>query len=209
MTAIEYYKLNKKASKELFKMLGIVMTTVFSVIFMLTSMENRHGWIDAVFALIFCAALGNLLAASFFSLRFSLGYHHANGQMILFAIIPNITKENYAIRMGFKALKTKYDFLEFIIVGFDKSALFNFEYDKSFNRVLITIRNEMDDIPDFNAKKYEIDRKYKEEDVFLTGSGLRKTIKWKEWLQMSEADIQKIIDELNAISKKENIQVSN
>jgi len=209
MTAIEYYKLNRKASKELFKMLGIVMTTVFSVIFMLTSMEDRHGWIDAVFALIFCAALGNLLAASFFSLRFSLGYHHANGQMILFAIIPNITKENYAIRMGFKALKTKYDFLEFIIVGFDKSALFNFEYDKSFNRVLITIRNEMDNISDFNAKKNEIDRKYKEADVFLSGSGLRKTIKWKEWLQMSEADIQKIIDELNAISKKENIQVLN
>lgn len=209
MTAIEYYKLNRKASKELFKMLGIVMTTIFSVIFMLTSMENRHGWMDAVFALIFCAALGNLLAASFFSLRFSLGYHHANGQMILFAIIPNITKENYAIRMGFKALKTKYDFLEFIIVGFDKSALFNFEYDKSYNRVWITIRNEIDDIPDFNAKKYEIDRKYKEEDVFLTGSGLRKTIKWKQWLQMSEGDIQNIINELNTISKEENIRVSN
>jgi hypothetical protein len=64
MTFKEYYKLNKRALRSLFKILGIVFTSLYSILFIIFAMSNKNELIDGLYVFILCFILGNFLAVS-------------------------------------------------------------------------------------------------------------------------------------------------
>jgi hypothetical protein len=64
-------------------------------------------------------------------------------------------------------------------------------------------------VDNFQKRMIEIRKKYKKERIELTGYGLRKNIKWKEWKGFTNEDVNLIFEKLRTISIEENLEVIN
>src|SRR5665648_1220316 len=179
MTLVEYFRLNRNAFHSVFKLLGIIFTSLCALLMIIFAMDNKREPIDAFYLFVLCFVLGNLLAFSFLLLAFSDGYNQVKSQIQLFSKIPSEIRDSLGLKLFNKPLLSKYSFVELNIIGYEDNSFIHFDYDRGQKLVWITIRNIMNDIEDFNYIKLEIDRKYQKDSVFLSGWGLKKKIKWK------------------------------
>ena len=207
MKLIEYYKLNRSVSNFVFKLLGIIFTCLFAILMIIFAMDNKRELIDAVYLFILCFFLGNFLAFSFFLLAFSDGYNQVKSQIQLFSKIPFEIRDSLGLKLFYKSLFSKYSFVELDIIGYEDNSFIYFEHDRGQKLVWITVRNIMNDIVDFNVKKQEIDEKYKSDSIFLSGWGLKKEIKWRQWNKLTEEGVKDQIIQLYRISEIENLRV--
>ncbi len=207
MTPIEYYKINRRVSKFTFKVLGVIFTSILAIFFLIFGLDNKRELIDGFYLFLLCFVLGNLLGLSIFSLAFSLGYSQVKSQIDLYSKIPEDIKDSLGLKLLYRPLISRFSFMELDIIGFDNNSFVHFDYDRSEKLVWITIKNIMNDIDDFNSKKREIDLRYKKDSIFLSGWGLKKEIKWKQWKKFTDDDVKSQIIQLYTISKKENLRV--
>ncbi|MFV0592510.1 MAG: hypothetical protein ACK5M7_14070 [Draconibacterium sp.] len=207
MTLIEYFKLNKSVTKFTLKISGVLFSGILAILFLIFGLDNKRELMDGFYLFLVCFILGNLLGLSFFALAFSLGYSQVKSQIILFSKIPSDIKDLLGLKLFFRPPASKFSFTELDIIGFDNNSFVHFDYDRGEKLVWITIRNIMNDIDDFNSKKREIDSKYKRDSVFLSGLGLKKEIKWKQWKKFTDDDVKSQIIQLYTISEKENLRV--
>jgi len=207
MTLVEYYRLNRNIFHLVFKLLGIIFTCVFALLMIVFAMDNKREPIDAVYLFILCFVLGNFLAFSFLSLAFSDGYNQVKSQIQLFSKIPSELRDSLGLKLFYKSMSSKYSFVELNITGYEDNSFIHFDYDRGQKLVWITIRNIMNDIEDFDRKKLEIDRKYQKDSVFLSGWGLKKEIKWKQWNNLTEEGVKDQIIQLYRISELEDLRV--
>ena len=207
MTRIEYFRLNKRASKLIFKNLGIIFTSSLAMAFLIFGMDNKRELIDGFYLFLLCFILGNLLGLSFFLVLFGTGYSQVRSQLDLYDKIPSDIKDSLGLELFYRPLISKFSFVELDIIGFDNNSFVHFDYDRSERLVWITIRNVMNDIDDFNSKKQQVDSTYKKDSIILSGYGLRKGIKWKQWKKFTDEDVKSQIINLYTISDKENLRV--
>ena len=84
------------------------------------------------------------------------------------------------------------------IIGYKDDYAFLLDWEKSY--VLLTLLNDSELLW---LKKPEIDQKYKNENIELTGFGLMQKSKRKEWSQITQTELDKRIQHLIEIIKAE------
>lgn len=72
--------------------------------------------------------------------------------------------------------------------------------------ICITIINKLDNFADFPKRRLQIDKKYKNQNITLTGWGFRNSINQKVWNKLTTRDVEEEIHRLFKVSDDEGIK---
>ena len=202
---LEYFKTNKKILFPLFKLIGAIVTGVIALLFILTSFHFKS-LIDVFYLFLTCFILGNLIAFSLVLSYFSIEYNSVRDQFILFKSVDDDTKNEFRFRLYFPTTQHKYSLPEAKILCNYESYLFEIRADRSEKKIMIYIFNDLEGIDISRAMNYA-DKQYKSDSICLSGCGLQKVIKYKDWKKTATIDFKPIFSELLKISGEENLSV--
>jgi hypothetical protein len=201
----EYFIINKEVILPLFKLIGVVSTSIIAVLFILTSFHFKS-LMDVLYLFLTCFILGNLIAFSLTLMYFSLNYVPYRDQMELFESLSDDLKDEFKIGLYYPPFKYKYDLTDVHILCIYEIYLFGIRYDKAEKTIGITVLNNLEGIDFANATDYA-DKKYKNDSICLSGCGLRKVIKYKDWKNSGSNELRKVFMELLKISDEESLEV--
>ena len=205
MTMLEYFKINKKILFSLFKLIGAVVTGVIAFLFIVTSFHFKS-LMDVFYLFLTCFILGNLIAFSLVLSYFSMDYSSVRDQFILFNSIDDDTKNEFRCRLYFPPTQHKYSLPEAKIWCNYESYLFEIRADRSEKKIRVYIFNDLEGIDISRAMTYA-DKQYKNDSICLSGSGLQKVIKYKDWKKTATINFKPIFLELLKVSGEESLSV--
>lgn len=195
-----YYRLTKETTNTSFKISGVVFTGIYAVIAIITGYKSESV-VDAFALFGLCFLLGNGLGLLIWIFAITTSYRQVRIATKFYESIPEKTREKFKLILVAKPLNPKYNFLEFEIINTGIEYVFVLNTDKNF--VFVTIYSKMGTIENFQKRSLEIQRKYKSDNIVLTGWGLRKILKDSEWRTLTCDNIDTIIDRLIEVSRIE------
>lgn len=201
MTIKEYFKLTKKSSSSLFKIIGVIYTSMFAIILITTNYNKSLTDVFNNFIIIFLVAngfalliLGQTFFVSYFDIKRMIGFYESfqrkNANVIL-----TLHEER----------GRKSDFLKLFARGIYSDHIFRFILDKNY--VSVTLYLNVNSIERFPKRATTIRRKYTKLNIYLTGYGLMRQVKYKSWQSFTSDDIISLLEELEIISINENIPI--
>lgn len=205
MTKLEYFKTNKKTLFSLFKLIGAIVTGIIAFLFIVTSF-HFNSLMDVFFLFLTCFILGNFIAFSLVLSYFSLDYSSVRDQFIFFNSVDEDTKNEFQFRLYFPPTQHKYSLPEAKILCNFESYLFEIRADRPEKKIRIYIFNYLEGI-DFSRAMSYADKQYKNDSICLSGCGLMKTIKYKDWKKPASVDFKPLFIELLKISGEESLLV--
>ena len=202
----EYYNLTKETTKSVLKIAGVIFTSIFAIIAIITGYEN-YSLVDLleIFAISFI--LGNGFGIFIWLLAITSTYSQVKSLTKFYDSIPVGFREKFGLELIGIPHNPKYDFLQMRILDTKSDVPIFLSLDKK--SVLITIGNDLRYFKNFQKEVLEIKKKYKKEGVTLTGWGLRKIVKRNDWNIITQDKFEEILNELKLISFKENLEVIN
>jgi len=205
MTTLEYFKTNKKTLFSLFKLIGAIVTGVIAFLFIVTSFHFRT-LIDVLYLFLTCFLLGNFIAFSLVLAYFSMDYSSVRDQLNFFNSLDDNTINEFRFRLYFPPTQYKYSLPEVKILCNYESYLFEIRADRSERKIRIYIFNDLEGIDLSRAMSYA-DKQYKNDSICLSGCGLQKVIKYKNWKKPASVDFKPIFVDLLKISGAESLSV--
>lgn len=202
----EYFKLTKETSKNCLKVCGVIFTSIYAIIALITGYKNES-FADSIEIFVLCFLLGNGFGLFIWALAITSSYGQIKSMIKFFNSIPHEVKERLGLRLIAKPQNPKYHYLQLEIVDTISDNPFIFNFDKE--SVWMAIVNNLRMVDNFQKRMIEIRKKYKKERIELTGYGLRKNIKWKEWKGFTNEDVNLIFEKLRTISIEENLEIIN
>jgi len=201
MTIKEYFKLTKESSANLIKIIGVIYTTGFAVILIATNLNKSLNDVFYNFGMIFLVANG--FAIFIWSQSFYVSYFDIK-RMIDFYKSFQSHKANIILTLH-EERRRKSDFLKLFAIGIYSNHIYRFILDKNY--VSVTLYLNVNTIERFPKRATTIRRKYNELNIDLTGYGLMKQVKHKNWQSYTTDDIISLLEELESISNNENIPI--
>ena len=202
MTFKEYREQTKATSKNLLKFCGILFSVCFSLIYLFAEALSTPFFKNLLMVLI-CILLGNLFAVFIWLLAISSSFTKVKKSQKFINELPKNITDYYNITMIFdKRGDTRFNYPDCKIIGYKDDYAFLLDWEKSY--VLLTLLNDSELLW---LKKPEFDKKYKNENIELTGFGLMQKSKRKEWHLMTQDDLEKRIKHLIEISEAEDRQI--
>lgn len=199
-----YYRLTKETTNNCFKICGVVFTGVYAVVAIISGYQNKS-IVDAFALFALCFLLGNALGLLIWILAITTSFKQVRKTIKFYEAIPEKTREKYRLVYVAQPLNPKYNFLQWDIVNTGVDHIFNLKFDKNF--VFITIYSDLTMIDNFQKRSLEIQRKYKTDNIVLTGWGLRKVLKSSEWRIITCDNIDTIIEQLLELSSSEGFRI--
>lgn len=201
-----YFKLTKETTNNCLIICGVIFTTIYAIIAITTGYINKS-LTDAIEIFILSFLLGNGLGIFIFLLAITTSYKQVKSIQKFYHSIPDSIKEKFGLKLIAKLQNPKYNYLQLEILDTKSEQPFLFNYDKKF--VCITIMNDTSILSNFQKRTMEIHKKYKQEKIVLTGWGLKKNIKWKDWQSITDEKINGILEKLKEISNTEKLIIMN
>ena len=193
MTLREYYRLTIETTKSCFKICGVIFTSIYALIAIVSGYKNES-FSDTIEIFIICFLLGNGFGLFIWLFAFFSSFGQFKSMTRFYESIPNETKEEFGLILISKPQNPKYNFLQLEILDTKSEHPFLFKYDKKF--VWIVLINDLSVINNFQKRIFEIQKKYKMQQIVLTGWGLRKNIKWKDWKTITNEKVNLVLEEL-------------
>jgi hypothetical protein len=184
----------------------VIFTSIYAVIAIITGYKNES-FVDSIEIFALCFLLGNGFGLFIWVLAITSAYGQTKSMTKFFNSIPNEVKEKFGLSLIAKPQNRKYNYLQLEIVDTKSENPFIINFDKEF--VWIAIINDLRNVENFQKRMIEIQRKFKKERIVLTGWGLQKNIKWKDWKGISSEEIIQIFEKLRTISLEENLEIIN
>lgn len=200
----DYYKLTKETTNSCLKICGVIFTSIYAIIAVIIGYKNES-FVDSIEIFVLCFLLGNGFGLFIWVLAITSAYGQTKSMIKFFNSIPNEVKEKFGLSLIAKPQNSKYNYLQLEIVDSKSENPYIFNFDKEF--VWIAIINDLRTVENFQKRMIEIQKKYKKERIVLTGWGLRKNIKWKDWKGISNEEINQIFEILRTISIEENLKI--
>ena len=202
MTFKEYREQTKATSKYLLKFCGILFSVCFSLIYLFAEALSTPFFKNLLMVLI-CILLGNLFAVFIWLLAVSSSFAKVKKSQKFINELPKDITDYYNISIIIdKGGDTRFNYPDCKIIGYKDDYAFLFDWEKSY--VLLTLLN---DSKLLWLKKPELDKKYKNENIEITGLGLMQKSKRKKWHLITQDDLEKRIIHLIEISEAEDRQI--
>jgi hypothetical protein len=205
MTKREYFKANKEVIVSLFKLTGVIITSINALLFIVTSFHFRS-IMDVFYLFLFCFLLGNWIAFSLVLAYFSLDYNSVRDQLNFFNCLDDNIRNEFRFRLFFPPPQHKFSLPEAKILCNYESYLFEIRTDRPEKKIRIYVFNNLEGI-DFERASSYADKQYKKDSICLSGCGLQKVIKIKDWKKLSSIDFKSIFQELLKVSEEECLSV--
>ncbi len=205
MTFREYFILTKETTNSCIKICGVIFTSIYALIAIITGYRNES-FSDSIEIFFICFLLGNGCGLFIWFLAIISAYRQVKIIRKFYDSIPGEIKDRLGLSLVARPQNPKYNYLQLEILDTISKQPYIFYYDKKY--VWIAIINDLGDIENFQKRMIEIQKKYKKEQIVLTGWGLRKNIKLKEWQMITYEKIDMILEELKTISNKENLIIT-
>jgi hypothetical protein len=166
------------------------------------SNEQGYSLLRLLTLFMMAVLIGNGFSFFINCLKVTASYQQTKKNYNLFKSIPAPIIEAYSLQVRPKNDISKNNLLEVYIHGMvDKARLIIETYDKK--EVCITIINHLETLPNFQKRRLEIEKRYRDQQITLTGWGLRSVVSQQEWKTMTKEDIEGIIRSLFRISDAE------
>ncbi|MBV5282072.1 MAG: hypothetical protein JZU53_06500 [Paludibacter sp.] len=201
MTIKEYFKLTQKSSSSLIKIIGVIYTSMFALILIATNYNKSLTDVFNNFIIIFLVANGFALLiwsqtffVSYFDVKRMIGFYESFQRQKVDMILTLHEEKG-----------RKSDLLKLFAIGIYSNQIFRFVLDKNY--VFITLYLNVNSIERFPKRATTIRRKYTKLNMDLTGYGLMRQVKYKNWKSFTSDDIILLFEELETISINENIPI--
>lgn len=204
MTRREYFHANRKVILSLFKILGVAATSVFAILFLVTSFRFS-AMTDAFYLFLVCFVLGNLIAFSFTYLSFSTQYSSYRDQLTIFNSLDPTTKDEFKIVLYTHEPKHKFGLAKVSVYGHVLESFFEIRSDRSEKKIRVILFEKLEEV-DFEKAYRLINEKYSDDSISLTGSGLVKQIRLSQWKNINSIDFRAVFLELYRVLKEEKLQ---
>jgi hypothetical protein len=205
MTLFKYFKANRKTILSLYKIIGAYATGGVALLFIVTRFEFTS-IMDVLYLFITCVVLGHLITFSLVLLYLSANYDLFRDQVKFYYKLKEELINEFKIILYNQPLNGKYGLLEVHIYCLWKGYLFNLMPNRSEKQIGISVINDFSEIDFHEITKY-IDKQYKVDSICMTGFGIRKIVKSKEWELLGIDDLKQIFAELVDISELEELDV--
>lgn len=206
MTKGEYFKANREVLLALFKLIGIIATSIIAILFIVTGFHLKS-LLDVFYLFLTCSILGNIIAFSITLMYFTLNYNPFKDQTLFFNTINNELKNKLNIKLYYQPIYHKYDLLEIKMFSDYEGYLFCIQCDRSEKLIKTIIVKQATDRNEYELSGKHIDQKYKNDFMGYTPLGLQKVIKYKKWSEIHFLDIELIFEELLKVCSKEGLKV--
>jgi hypothetical protein len=211
LTFWEYFKLTKFTTITFLKITGIIFSTICVILLILTEYEDVFILSDSIVTpikwLIICILCGNGFGLFICIMAVTSSYRDVKSTYLLFFSIPQEIKEKFDITITFEKNNPKYNYPKFIICSYKPNTPILIFRRIPQKEIQIIILNQIDNNINFPKYMLSIDKKYKKQQIFLTGSGLSTIIKWKKWKKLAPSEIENYINELIITSEKEGLEI--
>ena len=201
----KYFKLNRATILSLYKLLGAYCTGAAALLFIVTKFELASV-MDVFYLFLTCLIVGHIFAFSLVLMYLSVNFQLFRDQVHFFGKIKEELKEEFKIVLYDVPVSERYGLAELRIYCLWQSYLFNLMPSRENKEVGISIINILEEL-DFPALTRYIDKQYKLDSICMSGFGIRKTIKLKEWDLFEIDDVTRIFKELIDLSASEKIDV--
>jgi len=198
----EYYNLNKYTIGKLFKVVGIGATSVIALLTVIATYDTQS-FGETIFLFLLILFIGNLISLTLSSSIFFAGYWEAKAQFKFFYRIPEELKTDIEFELYFKPLYSKYSLLEIHTLFTYENTTFSLVHMRGERQVWINMMNELSSVENIMEEKRPFDKKYKTQNIELTGLGLRKVIKYKDWDLISKDKFINALEDLHKVSTQE------
>ncbi|MDO5342093.1 MAG: hypothetical protein Q4F69_06535 [Bacteroidia bacterium] len=193
MTFKEYRKQTKITSKYCFRINGILFSVCFCLIYLFAG--ESAPFIEHLLMLVVCILLGNLFAIYICVIAIYASFKKLN---ILYGIIEELPKDiidDYEIKLFFEKKDVRYNYPEGKIYGHKDNYLIQLNSNKPNAFIILVF------MPDgLWQNRSKINRKYKRENIELTGFGFTQKLKLKELRSITKNDFDKRVQRLIEIS---------
>jgi hypothetical protein len=206
MTFREYYKLTRETTNSCIKICGVIFTSIYAVIAIITGYRNES-FSDSIEIFLICFLLGNGFGLFIWFLAIISAHGQVKAMTKFYDYIPKEIKDRFGLSLVARPQNPKYNYLQLEILDTTSKQPYLFNFDKKY--VWIAIINDLSTIDNFQKRMIDIQKRYKKEQIVLTGWGLRKNIKRKEWKMITYEKVDMILEELKTISNKENLIIIN
>lgn len=204
MTLKDYLKYNKKSILFSLQLMGLVFS-VLILIFVGTSSVLKDTPFRLLILYVISVLSGNGLSFIICCLKLNTTFQQTKRNFKLFDSFSSQIVDEYLLQVKAKTDISKNNFLEIHIVGkLEETPILIEASDQK--EIWITIINKLDNIPNFPKRRQQIEKKYRSQNITLTGWGFRNSISQKAWNKLTTLDIEKEIRKLFEISDNENIR---
>lgn len=204
MTFKEYLRHNRKSILFSLQLTGVIFTTLILIFVVPSTVLN-----DLPFRLLILFVIsvlsGNVLSFIVCCLKLNSTFQQTKRNYKLFDTFSSHIVDEYLLQIKPKTDISKNNFLEIHIVGKIEETPIVIEVSDQ-KEIWITIINKLDNIPNFPKRRLQIEKKYRSQNITLTGWGFRNSINQKAWNKLTTLDIEKEIRRLFEISDNENIR---
>lgn len=205
MTFKEYYKRNKFTTENCLKICGLIFTSIYVVIAIISGFKSQS-FLESLKMFLILFFLGNGLGIFIFLLAILTSYKQTNSIEKLYASIPEIIKDKYGFLISVKNQNPRYNFMQFEILSTKTEIPILIGYFKGKKEIKVSIVNNLIGIVNFQKLMLDIQKKYRKNRIILNGHGFSKLIKFKDWKKINESIFDQVFNELIEISKQENIE---
>lgn len=206
MTFKEYFEITRETTNNCIKLCGVIFTTIYAVIAIISGYKN-DSFSDSIEIFLICFLLGNGLGLFVWFLAIITAHRQVKATKKFYDSIPKEIKDKFGLRLVARPQNPKYNYLLLEIHAKMSMQPYFFNYERK--HVLITIINDFSAIENFQKRMIDIRKKYKKEQIILTGWGLRKKINRNDWKILTDEKVAMILEELKTISNRENLIVLN
>lgn len=201
MTFKEYRKLTKSTTKYCLRICGILFSSCFCIIYLFTEALSTP-FLKNILTIAALFLLGNLFAVFIWLLAILTSFAKVKRMSKLIDDIPQDVKEHYKISMILKTQDKKISYPNCEIISLKSNYPFKLDCDGS--NVYLTLYYHISYIKIFEQQKTRFDRKYKKENIKLSGFGIMETSKRKLWPFMTQTDLDNRLKHLEEIAETEN-----
>jgi hypothetical protein len=204
----EYFEISKTPFYFCTKVCGILFSTIFGIIAIASALKNGQES-NPFFNTIFCVILGYLFGLCIALTAFFSSYVNTKTSLKFFQTIPESIKKFFQLSILTLDLDEKWYFPGIKIISSNKNYPANFDYNRSTKEIWIELRISFRNIDELNSKLDVFNKKYSKERLELTGYGIRKILKIKEWKNMSDIETSKILQEMHNVAENESLMPQN
>jgi hypothetical protein len=202
----EYFKISKNPFYFCTKVCGIIFSTIFGIIAIASALKNGLDS-NPVLITICCVILGYLFGLCIALTALISSYFNIKTSLKFFQTIPESIKKFFQLSILKLDYNEKWDFPGIKIISNNKNYPVNFDYNRATKEIWIELRISFQNIDEINSKLDVFSKKYNKERLELTGYGIRKVLKIKEWKNMSDPEISKILQEMHNVAENESLML--
>jgi hypothetical protein len=201
----DYYKVTLPTFKFCLKICGVIFTAIAAIIAIGVALKEEMT--ESPFLIFLaCVVYGNLLGLFISVVGLFSGFYNAKRIFQVASYIPQEIRSSLSMEINQVIEDYRYHFLSFAISGFYDGSEIRITYHQPMMEVWIHLQLDPCEYEQINRKMSSLNKRYRKQNIQLTGLGLGKAFKYRTWKRQGSVNIMEAVQELFEVSEREKLK---